>query len=361
MEAALAEAALGRRRVEPNPLVGAVVVRDGHVLGKGHHARYGAEHAEVAALNAAGPAAGATLYVTLEPCSHRGKTPPCTEAVLSAGVSRVVYAASDPNPRTAGVGPARLKDAGVEVSSGLLADRAAALNVRYEAQLARDVPFTIAKWAMTVDGKIADVGGDSRTISGSDARRLVHEIRGAVDAVVVGAGTVTKDDPDLTARDAPPVRRAVRVVVDTGLRIPRSARVVATARSHPTLLACGEGAPAEAVDAFRRLGAEVVSCRETESGVDLRELFTVLKGRGIERVLLEAGGRLTSSALRQGLVHQVMAFVAPKLLGGAEAPTPVDGPGLARIAEPLLLTDFVVRSIGEDALLEGFVDGEDGR
>src|SRR5262245_52454147 len=244
MRRALELAERGRGAVEPNPLVGAVLVRDGALVGEGWHQRYGGPHAEVHALAAAGPAArGATLHVTLEPCCHPGKTPPCTDAVLAAGVARVVAAMSDPFPRVAGGGLARLRAAGLEVEVGLCEAEACRLNAPYLKLLSRGRPWVHAKWAMTLDGKMATRTGDSKWIRGGGSRRLVHELRGRVDAVVVGLGTALADDPALTARPPGP-RVATRVVLDGRGALPGDLQVVRTAPETPTLIATTERSPA---------------------------------------------------------------------------------------------------------------------
>jgi diaminohydroxyphosphoribosylaminopyrimidine deaminase/5-amino-6-(5-phosphoribosylamino)uracil reductase len=356
MEKALLLAGRGRGRVEPNPMVGAVVSRDGEIVGLGWHARFGGPHAEPAALADAGEKAkGATVHVTLEPCAHRGKTPPCADALIAAGVRRVVIAAADPDPRAVGRGPGRLREAGIEVVEGVLAEEAKALNARYERHLASDLPFTIAKWAMTLDGKIADVERGSRYVTGPESRRLVHEIRGSVDAIVVGIGTLLADDPDLTVREGEPTREPVRVILDSRLRVPLMSRVVTGAGEMPTWIVTVEGADDARRAALEDAGVRVIAAPSAGGHVDLAAGFRALKAEGIARVLLEGGGEVHTAAFRAGIVHQVMAFVAPKLLGGRAAPTPMDGDGVRLIADPILVEEWETRALGEDILLEGFV------
>jgi len=356
MRKALLLAGRGRGRVEPNPMVGAVVVRDGEVVGHGHHARFGGPHAEPAALADSGAAAnGATVYVTLEPCSHRGKTPPCADALIEAGVSRVVIATPDPNPDTSGRGPKRLRDAGIDVTEGVLEAEARALNARYERHLDSEFPHTIAKWAMTLDGKIADVDRGSRYITGPDSRRLVHEIRGSVDAIVVGIGTLLADDPDLTVREGEPTRSPVRVVLDSKLRTPTMAKVVAQVAEMPTWIVTTETADPERRAALESAGCRVLPVPSADGHVDLAAAFRALSSEGIGRVLLEGGGAVHTAAFRAGIVHQVMAFVAPKLLGGRAAPTPMDGEGARLIGDAIRVEEWEVTRMGGDVLLEGFV------
>jgi diaminohydroxyphosphoribosylaminopyrimidine deaminase/5-amino-6-(5-phosphoribosylamino)uracil reductase len=354
---ALDLAAGGRGRVEPNPLVGCVIVKDGRIVGRGFHARYGGPHAEPAALAAAGTdAEGATAYVTLEPCAHEGKTPPCADALRDAGIRRVVFAADDPYPPTAGKGPERLREAGVEVVGGVLAEEARALNPRFASHLESDLPWTLAKWAMTLDGKIADASGSARWVTGPESRRLVHEIRGAVDAVLVGVGTVLADDPDLTVREGEPLRTPVRLVADSTLRTPAGSRLVRTAGEVPVWLACGADAPPDRRKALEDAGCRIFEVGREGAGLDLREWFRTLREEGLHRILLEGGGRLNAAAVSAGLVRQVMAFVAPKIVGGRDAPTPADGEGGRSITEALALTDVTVTHHGPDTLIEGYLD-----
>ncbi len=266
MRRALAEAARGLGAVEPNPMVGAVVVRDGQVVGIGHHARFGGPHAEVVALEAAGEAArGATLFVTLEPCCHHGKTPPCTDALIRAGIARVVAAMGDPFARVAGAGFARLAEAGIAVEVGLLGDEARRLNAPYLKRLETGRPFVTAKWAMTLDGKIAARTGQSAWISGPRSRALVHEVRGRMDAIVVGIGTALADDPQLTARPPGP-RTATRVVLDASARLPFRSRLATTATEVPVLVAATLSAPADRVHDLRGFGVRVLELPEAAPG-----------------------------------------------------------------------------------------------
>ena len=265
MRLALSEARNGLGAVEPNPMVGAVVVRDGELVGVGHHENFGGPHAEVIALRQAEAAArGATLYVTLEPCCHHGKTPPCTDAILAAGIARVVAAVRDPFPAVNGGGMAALEQAGVAIDVGCEADRARTLNLPYWKRLSTALPYVIAKWAMTLDGKTAVASGDSRWISSETSRRLVHELRGRMDAIIVGIGTVDADDPHLTVRP-PGLRRPVRIVLDSTARLPLTSNLVRTAREVPVLVAVTDRAPSSHREALERLGCEVMELVGTNS------------------------------------------------------------------------------------------------
>lgn len=352
MRQALAEAGRGLGSVEPNPMVGAVVVRDGQLVGSGYHTRFGAPHAEVEALNRAGERArGATLYVTLEPCCHVGKTPPCTEAVLAAGITRVVAAMRDPFPKVAGGGLSRLRDAGVQVEVGLEADAARRLNAPYLKRLATGRPYVTAKWAMTLDGKTATSTGDSRWISGPRSRALVHETRGRMDAILVGIGTALADDPELTARPPGP-RQAVRVVLDGAGRLPPSSRLVATARDIPVWLAVTERASSERLEALKEAGCEVLAFPGT-GPVPVVPLLEELGRRSLTNLLVEGGGRVLGAFLDAGQVDAVDVFVAPLVEGGTPAFTPAQGAGHSLMAQASRLEHHEVQAIDGDVRIVG--------
>lgn len=354
MRRALAEAALGEGWVEPNPMVGAVVVREGRAVGVGHHARFGGPHAEVAALAGAGEAArGATLYVTLEPCCHFGKTPPCTDAVLAAGVGRVVVAMTDPFPRVHGGGVTRLRSEGVAVEVGLLADEARRLNAPYLKRLVAGRPYVTAKWAMTLDGKIATATGDSEWISGPRSRALVHELRGRVDAVAVGIGTALADDPRLTARPPGP-RTAARVVLDSSARLPLTGRLATTAREVPVWVAVTGRAPAERRESLTAAGCDVMVF-PGEGAVPVDALMTELGRRGLTNVMVEGGGKVLGSFLDAGQVDAVDVYLAPVVEGGDHASSPVRGLGVRRMAEALRLERPDVSLVDGDVRIRGIL------
>jgi diaminohydroxyphosphoribosylaminopyrimidine deaminase/5-amino-6-(5-phosphoribosylamino)uracil reductase len=352
MRLALAEAVRGRGAVEPNPMVGAAVVRDGRLVGLGHHARFGGPHAEVEALRAAGESArGATLYVTLEPCCHFGKTPPCADAVIAAGVGRVVAAVRDPFPKVAGGGIARLREAGVAVEVGLEADAALRLNAPYFKRLFTGRPYVTAKWAMTLDGKTAVASGDSKWISGPRSRALVHELRGRMDAIVVGVGTALADDPELTARPAGP-RRAVRIVLDGAARLPLESRLARSAREVPVWVAVTDRAPAARRAALGALGCEVVAF-EGDGRVPVLPLLDELGGRGLTNVLVEGGGLVLGAFLDAGAVDAVDVYVAPLLEGGSHAYTPARGAGRALMSGAPRLERQEVSLVDGDVRIQG--------
>jgi diaminohydroxyphosphoribosylaminopyrimidine deaminase/5-amino-6-(5-phosphoribosylamino)uracil reductase len=353
MELALTLARSARGRTWPNPMVGAVVVNEGRIVGMGAHLQAGTPHAEVHALTMAGEAAcGGTLYVTLEPCSHFGRTPPCADRVIEAGIRKAVIAMLDPNPRVSGRGAAKLRDAGIEVEVGLCEAEARELNEIFIHYITKRRPFVIMKTAMTLDGKIAASNGDSRWVTGSSARLEVHRLRDRVDAILVGIGTVLADDPQLTTRLPEGGKNPLRIIVDTHLRIPDEARVLDT-RAARTLIACGEGADQARIRSLRERGAEVVCLPVSDGKVCLRSLMEELGRREIASVLVEGGAAINGSLLQEGLIDQVIAFIAPKLIGGS-GPTPIGGPGFPRMQDAWELERVRVAHYGEDLAVIGY-------
>jgi diaminohydroxyphosphoribosylaminopyrimidine deaminase/5-amino-6-(5-phosphoribosylamino)uracil reductase len=337
-------------------MVGAIVVRDGAVLAERFHERAGAAHAEAAALAAAGERArGATLYVTLEPCNHVGRTPPCVEAIIRAGIRRVVSATRDTNPAVKGGGTAALLAAGIEVATGCLEREARELNRTFFTAVERQRPHVTVKWAMTLDGKIAAVDRRSQWITGEPARREGHRLRSQSDAIVTGIGTVLADDPALTVRLPEPwPREPYRVVVDGRARLPLDAKLLRSGSRSRVLVAVGEAVSPARLAALESAGVTVLPCKSREGRVDVTDLGARLFALDVTAVLLEAGSELTGAFLQAGLVDRVAAFVAPKLLGGAAALSPVGGPGLP-LPGALRLTGMTVRPIGTDWLIEADV------
>ncbi len=359
MSRALELAARGIGRVEPNPAVGAVLVDDSlALLGEGCHEQFGGPHAEVNAIAAAGARAlGATLYVTLEPCCHHGKTPPCVEAVLRAGIRRVVIATQDPAPHVDGGGVAQLKAAGVEVEVGLLEKQGRRLIAPFEMLTRHGRPYVHAKWAMTLDGKIAARTGASRWISSEASRQYVHTLRGRVDAVLVGSETARIDDPLLTARPPGP-RVASRVVVDSRCRLSVDSQLVRTIDQAPVIVVAGSEAERERVERLRAAGVEVLeptSAQTTKSGrFDTSALLHELGARRMTNVLVEGGGALLGAMFDQQLIDELHVFIAPKLVGGEGAVSPIGGVGLAEIPQAEQLQDVRVEASDGDVLIHGF-------
>lgn len=356
MELAIELALKGCGRVNPNPLVGAVVVKEGRVIGQGYHARFGGLHAERAALSACTePPDGADLYVTLEPCCHHGKQPPCTDAILESKIRRVIIGSADPNPLVSGKGTRLLRENGVEIIEGVLRERCDRINRPFFHYIRTGRPYVILKYAMTLDGKIASSTGISRWITGEEARSRVHEDRNRFAAIMAGSGTVLADDPLLTCRMAEG-RNPFRIICDTNLRTPEWSQVVSTASRVPTILATG------CRDASRQIpyleaGCEVVTLPQKDGHIDLNALMEFLGARGIDSVLLEGGAALNWSALKSGIVNRVQAYLAPKLLGGQNAPSPVGGDGFPSPDKAVRLTAPTLTCLGGDLLLESEVIG----
>ena len=356
MQRALAIAAAGVGYVSPNPLVGCVIVKDGRIVGEGYHERYGGPHAEANALRDAGAEArGATLYVTLEPCCHTGKTPPCADAVLQAGVQRVVMAAQDPNPKVSGGGLARLRDAGIEVAVGVGEAEARRLNETFWHYMQTQRPFVTLKCAVTLDGKIATRTGASRWITGAAARERGHRLRHAADAILVGSGTALQDDPQLTTRlsDGGGVN-PLRIVVDSALRLPLSAQLATARRDCRTLVATGEGAPRDKQRQLENQGVEILRLPSYADGrVNLEALLAELGARGVADLLVEGGATLSAALLQRRLVDKLVVFIAPKIIGG-DGINVVAAFGVETMADALQLHGMKSQSVGEDVMLEAY-------
>lgn len=357
MARALELAERGRGHLEPNPLVGAIIVRDGTIVGEGWHEKFGQPHAEIHALRQAGEnARGSILYVTLEPCCHFGKTPPCTEAVIRAGVRRVVFAMLDPFHQVSGQGAARLREAGIDVEVGVGEIAARRLNAPYLKRLRTSRPWVHAKWAMTLDGKIATRTGESKWITGEAARAKVHELRGRMDAIIVGKGTLLADNPLLTARPRGP-RVATRVVLTaTGEGMPEECQLLNSISDAPVIVIAGELAVSR-LNSWQDRGATVATVPASDSGVDLKAALTKLGELGMTNVLVEGGGETLGGFLDAGEVDEVHAFVAPMIVGSSTARGPFAGVGMERLSEALRVTGTAIEQLGEDVYIHGFAKG----
>lgn len=347
----LAEAAKGQ--TGPNPAVGCVVVKDGRIIGMGSHLQAGKEHAEVHALNMADDEAeGSTVYVTLEPCSHFGRTPPCCKLLIERKVARVVVAALDPNPQVSGRGIERLKQHGIQTETGLLAGEAEQILEPFRKFITTGLPFVTLKTASTLDGKIASKTGDSKWITGPDSRACVHVLRHQHQAIMVGVETVLQDDPLLTARLTVPALQPLRVIADSKLRTPIDAAVVQD-KSAPTLICTTSQAPEQKRKALEDAGVEVAVCG-SEDRVDLHEMMKLLADKQISTVLLEGGGRLNGAMLSEGLVDKVILFFAPKIIGGKDAPSNFSFEGMDRIEDAIMLERVRTEMFGDDVCITGY-------
>ncbi|HOV78522.1 MAG TPA: bifunctional diaminohydroxyphosphoribosylaminopyrimidine deaminase/5-amino-6-(5-phosphoribosylamino)uracil reductase RibD [Bacillota bacterium] len=356
MSLALELAARGQGRTSPNPAVGAVVVKEGKIIGQGYHLRAGTPHAEINAMKEAGEGArGATLYVTLEPCCHYGRTGPCTEAVIEAGIARAVVAMVDPNPAVSGKGIDKLRRAGIEVTLGVMEAEARELNEVFVKYITTGLPFVVAKAAVSLDGKIATSAGESKWITGPEARAYAHRLRDRYDAVMVGIGTVLADDPLLTARlPAGDGRDPVRVILDSAARTPLHSKVLNRQSPARTIIAVTAAAPREKTEALAATGAEVLEVNEGPR-VDLAELMRLLSKKEITSVLVEGGSAVHGSAFAAGIVDKVVWFIAPRIIGGTTAPGPVGGRGVEDLTDAVKVERLKVHRLGEDLCIEGYV------
>lgn len=357
MQRALELAVKARGRTNPNPMVGAVIVKNGQIIGEGYHHQAGTPHAEIHALNAAGQNAdGATLYVTLEPCSHYGRTPPCADAVIRSGIIRTVVAAVDPNPQVAGKGIEKIKKAGIEVEVGIMGAEAARLNEVFNKYITTGLPLTALKTAMTLDGKIAAYSGDSKWITGEDARHHVHELRNIYDAILVGIGTLLKDDPMLNTRlDQDDTRDPVRVIIDGNLQTPPDSNIGKTAGKQRTIIFCADSAGQDRRGKLKSLGIEVISISCHPEKMPLEDVINRLGRMGICSLMAEGGGEINAYLLEHGLIDKVYWFIAPKIIGGRMAPSPIGGQGIEHMHDAVGLKSLDVQRFSSDILITGYL------
>lgn len=357
MERALELAAKGIGYTNPNPLVGAVIVKNGKIIGEGYHEVYGSNHAEVNAFkNATEDVSGATMYVTLEPCSHYGKTPPCAKAIVEKGIKNVVIGLKDPNPLVAGKGIQILKDNDIEVITGVMEEEGRKLNEIFLKYITAKVPFCILKTAMTLDGKIAAYTGDSKWVTNEFSRKYVHQLRHRLSGIMVGIGTILADDPLLTTRlETGNGSDSTRIIVDSTARIPLEAKVLRVESKAKTVIAATELADKDKIKALKNMGIEIIITPLKNNRVDLTYLMKALGERGIDSVLLEGGSELNYSAIEEGIVDKVNAFIAPKIIGGRGAKTPIGGSGKAVMREAISIENLEVQRFGDDVMLEGYI------
>lgn len=357
MQKALDLATIAIGRTNPNPMVGAVIVKNDQIIGQGYHHQAGTPHAEVHALNEAGEhTAGSTLYVTLEPCSHFGRTPPCADAVIKSGIKRTVIACVDPNPQVAGRGIQRLREAGIEVDIGILEQEASRLNEVFFKYIQTGLPLVAIKTAMTIDGKIAANSGDSKWVTGEDARKYVHKLRNIYDAILVGIGTVIKDNPMLNTRlNEKNIRNPVRIVIDGRLDLPPKSNISKTANQIRTLVFCSDSADITRRLHLENLGIEVHGLNCTPDIVPLERVIEVLGEMGICSLLIEGGGEVNAYLLEHRLIDKVYWFVAPKIIGGRLAPSPIGGQGIEYMRDAVALTSIDLVRFGDDIMITGYI------
>ncbi len=350
----LARKAYGR--TSPNPMVGALILKDGQIIGRGYHQKAGTAHAEIIALEEAGAEArGATLFVTLEPCCHFGKTPPCTTAIINAGIKKVVIAMLDPNPLMSGKGEQLLNAAGIITQVGVLEDEAKQLNEFFCKYIVFNRPFVTLKVAMTLDGKIASASGDSRWVSCEKSREFVHQLRNTYDAIMVGSGTVLADDPQLNTRiNSPNKRDPIRVIIDGDLRLPLDATLVKTCKTQDTIIICSENSDSAKKLALADRGVKIIECAGEAYEIPLDIALGKLAEMGIMSILLEGGAALNASMLHAGLIDKVHWFIAPKIIGGQHAVSPVGGNGIEKMNDAWQLRHVKVESMDDDLLVTAY-------
>ncbi|MCI6007802.1 MAG: bifunctional diaminohydroxyphosphoribosylaminopyrimidine deaminase/5-amino-6-(5-phosphoribosylamino)uracil reductase RibD [Ruminococcus sp.] len=356
MRRALDLAAKARGFTSPNPMVGAVIVKDGRIIAEGYHQKCGEGHAEVNAFkNATESVEGATMYVTLEPCSHTGKTPPCADKIIEKKIARVVVGAMDPNPLVSGRGVEKLKKAGISVSCGLLSDESVKLNEIFMKYIVNKIPFVVYKSATTLDGKIATCNGESQWITGTESRSQVHMLRHYLSGIMVGINTVLADNPMLNCRTEG-CTSPVRIVVDSNLKIPVECNLVQTADKYKTVVATLQSSTGIKASMLKQMGVQVITVAEKDGRVDLNDLMQKLGVMGIDSILLEGGGTLAFSAFSQKIVDKVIYYIAPKIFGGTSAKTSVEGAGFGKIADCVKLKNIETRFVGEDVCITAYVD-----
>ncbi|MGI5879733.1 MAG: bifunctional diaminohydroxyphosphoribosylaminopyrimidine deaminase/5-amino-6-(5-phosphoribosylamino)uracil reductase RibD [Syntrophomonadaceae bacterium] len=356
MQRALELAIMARGRTRPNPVVGAVVVNAGEIVGEGYHKKAGTPHAEVHALQQAGlKANGATIYVTLEPCNHYGKTPPCTKAIIEAGIKKVVVATLDPNPRVCGQGIKALNEAGIETIIGIMEAEAQKINEAFFTRIIKGRPLVSLKVAMTLDGKIATCSGNSRWITGEESRNYVHELRNIYDVIMVGIGTVLLDDPLLNTRlEGVDSRDPIRAIVDSNLQIPLASQIVKSAKEQPTMIFCSKQADEQKEIKLTNLGLEIIRVNGEGDKLDLQEIVSIIGHKGYNSILLEGGAGLNTAMLEEHLIDKLYWFIAPKIVGGIKAPGPIGGQGVSIMDDAIKLDSMILSKFGQDIMITAY-------
>ncbi len=357
MQKAIELSLVGIGMVNPNPLVGAVIVKNNKIIGEGYHASFGEAHAEIIAINnATADCTGTTMYVTLEPCSHFGKTPPCALKIIDYKFDRVVIGIIDPNPLVSGKGIQLLKDAGIKVTTGVLSNKITKMNEVFINYITKKTPFVVMKTASTFDGKTATKSGDSKWISSEKSRKFVHQLRQQYSGIMVGINTIIVDDPELNVRDYNgQIKNPVKIIIDSNARIPINAKALTRNNDTQTIVAVTSKASKFKIEQLINIGAYVIVCPHTKQGVDLKYLMVQLGNISIDSILLEGGGTLNFSALKQGIVNKIITFIAPKIIGGANSPTPVTGNGIEQLSNAIKIKNLSSEIIGDDILLQGYI------
>ncbi|MCR1950037.1 bifunctional diaminohydroxyphosphoribosylaminopyrimidine deaminase/5-amino-6-(5-phosphoribosylamino)uracil reductase RibD [Clostridium sp. DSM 100503] len=355
MQLAIDLAKNGKGKVNPNPLVGAVIVKNRKVIGQGYHKKYGGNHAEIEAINNSTESVeGATIYVTLEPCYHYGKTPPCVDKLISSKISRVVIGSLDPNPLVSGKSIDKLKQVGIEVNVGVLEEECFRLNEVFMKYIKTKKPYVVLKSAISLDGKIATKTGESKWITGEISRLKVHELRNELSAIMIGINTVLQDDPSLTC-NINNGRNPIRIIVDSNLRIPLDSKILKNSHNYKTIIATTKDADLKKKKLIEELGAEVLIIKSLNNKVDLNDLMIKLGELKIDGILLEGGGELNFSALKAEIVDKVMIFIAPKIIGGRNSKTSIEGEGINLLSESYKIYNLKTENLGEDILLTGYI------
>ena len=357
MKEALRLAVKGKGRTSPNPMVGAVIVKNNKIIGKGYHKKAGFPHAEIEAIRDAGEKAkGSRLYVNLEPCSHYGRTPPCSEAIIKSGIKDVIIGMKDPNPLVAGKGIRKLKKAGINIVHGIMGKECRAINEPYIKYIAKKLPYVTLKVAGSLDGKISTKTGESRWITGDQARNYVHKIRDEVDAVMVGINTVLRDDPMLTTRlKKKDLRHPVRIILDSRLKIPLTAKSVQLKNGQKTIVATTAKASLRKKKILEKMGVGVLLIKEKESKVDMMDLMKKLGKMEISNIMIEGGAEVNASALQSGIVDKVIFFIAPIIIGGANATSSIMGNGISLLKDAVSIKEAKIKKLGRDFMLEGYI------
>ncbi|MCC5894675.1 MAG: bifunctional diaminohydroxyphosphoribosylaminopyrimidine deaminase/5-amino-6-(5-phosphoribosylamino)uracil reductase RibD [Alkalibacterium sp.] len=359
MKRALELAGKGRGFTSPNPMVGAVIVKNGKIIGEGYHKKAGEAHAEVNAIHSATESVeGATIYVTLEPCSHFGKTPPCSDLIIDKKFRKVVVAATDPNPLVSGSGIERIRKAGIEVITGVCEKESHQLNEVFNTYITTKLPFVVMKYAMSLDGKIATETGESKWISSEDSRKHAHHLRGHLSAIMVGIGTILKDDPRLTCR-IPGYPNPTRIILDSKLRIPLDAAVLSNQHEAPSLILTTSQASEEKRTELEKKNIEVITVSELNGQIDLRKAMQVMGKKGIDSILLEGGGTVNASALSADIVSKLIVYIAPILIGGEHATAPIMGHGVQHMSDVYKIKHMEINRIKEDIHIEAYMDRSD--